>query len=373
MNLNRRSFLVAGSAFALGGCLSRGRRRPPQDSAVVAEIEDEIAKGYFTCCCAGTVGGAVYTIGDRRPGLGAPVPADEDSLFEIASVSKTFCALVCARLWDAGLLDLDAPFTKYLPDHVLAKEKCDITVRDLGAHCSGFSNGWMGQAGIYNPTWPYRDQASYEAAVLSARPVCARRTDYIYACHNMILLGFIVERLTGLDLDAAARKYVWKPLGLKATTWQNCPNNPDTVRIYTKGWCPLGTKGDENARNSTRPVGNAGVFTSVKELLVYADDLLSRRTFSKAVYDLMFTREFSLDGYGRTFGWDQTPGNAPPGWSAATITHHGYTGQYVAIDPEKHQAAVVLTNLMSSKSEIRSPAYRARRLLAAQRARPTTI
>ena len=367
--MNRREFLVAGSAaLALGGCRSLGwgwGTKPPRNPAVEAEIAREIAAGYYSCCCCGSVGGAVYTIGDRRPGLGAPVPADENSLFELASVSKTFCALVCAQLWDAGKLDLDAPFTKYLPDHILAKEACDVTVRDLGIHFSGFSNGWMGRAGIYNPKWPFSDQAAYERAILSARPEYKRHENYVYACHNMILLGLIIERVTGLDLDAAARKYVWGPLGMKRTTWHNCPDSPDTVRIWTKGWCPLGTKGDENARNSTRPVGNAGVFSSVKELLVYADDLLNRRTFSSAVYDLLFTRAFTQDGYGRSFGWDMTPGNNPPGWSDATVTHHGYTGQFVAIDPVKRQAAVVLTNLMSNDGKIRTPAYRARKTLAA--------
>ena len=264
---------------------------------VAAELERQVGLGYFDSAIAGTAEGLVASVGAARG----------DSLFEVASVSKTFTHLLAALLWQEGRLDIDAPFVRYLPDHVLAKKGTDITVRDLAAHVSGFTNGWMGRAGIYSGKWPYADDAAYERAVLSQLPEFPRRTRCAYACHNTILLGFIVERICGMDLDAAARRYVWGPLGMTGTTWKNVPaDDPRLVQIYTKGPCPLGTKGDENARGCTRP----------------------------------------------------------PGWSDRTIAHGGYTGQLLAIDPKEGRSAIVLTNLRLTDAKGRSQAYEDRRALA---------
>lgn len=61
------------------------------------------------------------------------------SRFDIASVGKVFTAACCALLAADGELEPDAPFTRYLPEHVLGKS-CNITVRDLAMHAGGFDN-----------------------------------------------------------------------------------------------------------------------------------------------------------------------------------------------------------------------------------------
>lgn len=363
---DRRRFLealVATGACAVipgAGCVSR-----PALAAVEEMIRAEIATGRVSCVACGSPDGATYAIGDRRPGLGASVPVDADSLFEIASVSKTFTALVAALLRHEGKLDVDVPFTRYLPDHVLAKEGTSITIRDLASHVSGFTNAWMGRAGIYGGrSWPYADDAAYERAVLAVRPAFARGEKPAYSCHALILLGFILERVGGLDLDALARKYVWDPLGMKSTTWKNVEESPRTVRMWTNGWRPLGTKGDENARGAKRPLGNAGVFSSLNDLLRYADDLANRRVFPKDCYELLFTPVCERGRTRRSFGWDMGPGTNPPGWSAAATNHSGYTGQYIAVDPTTRRASVVLTNLSAADPKARSANFEFRRSLA---------
>lgn len=328
-------------------------------------IRAEIATGRVSCIACGSPDGAVYAVGNRRPGLGSSIPVAADSLFEIASVAKTFTALLAALFRHEGKLDIDVPFTKYLPDHVLAKEGASITIRDLASHVSGFTNAWMGPAGIYGgKPWPYADDAAYERAVLAVRPAFARGEKCAYSCHAMILLGFILERVSGLDLDALARKYVWGPLGMKSTTWKNIKEDPRTVRMWTNGWRPLGTKGDENARGVKRPIGNAGVFSSLNDLLRYADDLANRRVFPKDCYDLLFSPVHECGRTRWSFGWDMGPGTSPPGWSARSICHSGYTGQYIAVDPSTRRSSVVLTNLSAADPKARSANFEFRRSLA---------
>ena len=356
MERTRRDFIFGSLGLAtagvLVGCRTAGAARRTR---VTAELERQVGLGYFDSAIAGTAEGSVASVGVARG----------DSLFEVASLSKTFTHLVAALLWQEGRLDIDAPFVRYLPDHALAKKGTDITVRDLAAHVSGFTNAWMGRAGIYSGKWPYADDAAYERAVLSQLPEFPRRMRCAYACHNTILLGFIVERICGMDLDAAARRYVWGPLGMTGTTWKNVPaDDPRLVQIYTKGPCPPGTKGDENARGCMRPIGNAGVFTCFDDLRRYVADLLDRRTFPREVYDLLMTPEFESGRSRRSFGWDMSNGTRPPGWSDRTIAHGGYTGQLLAIDPKDDRSAIVLTNLRLTDAKGRSQAYEDRRALA---------
>jgi len=291
--------------------------------------------------------------------------ARADSIFEVASVSKTFTALVAARLWCEGKLDLDAPITQYLPEHVLAKSGTDVTVRDLASHCSGFTDDWMITEKIWgSKKFPFPSDEAYFKRLMGVKPSWTRRTKYRYACTNFILLGIIVERASGMDLASAAKKYVFDSLKMSDTRWRHPADLSRCVQIYTHGPRDLGTPGDENARGVSRAIGNAGVFTTLEDMLKYATDLLERRTFEPKCYELLFTLSYEEGKRRRSFGWDMAAGTNPPGWSASTINHSGYTGQYLAIDPVNHKAAVVLTSLKLDDRAGRAAAYEFRRELA---------
>lgn len=361
--MNRRAFIASASAMALtgGGCAFPFR---PLDHrrAVAAEIDRQIAKGYFSCACCGNQDGEIWTVGNRRPECGAYLPVSESSLFEVASISKLFTASLAAILHCRGVLNIDEKFTKYLPGHVLAREDTSITLRDIASHSAGFSDGWF--YSDWHRAKMYRDPKRFREGVLSARPVAKRRSCCRYACHNMILIGYAIENVCGMDLDAAAREFLWRPLGMSSTCWHNIPGNGRTVQIYTSGAVEPGFKGDEKARVSDRPIGNAGVFTSLEDMMLFAGDLLKRRTFPEEYYRLLFTPDFDDGSKRRTFGWNMPRQPASGPWSDRTISHSGYTGQYVAVDPQRGNFAVVLTNDSSRGRKERSEAYSNRVRLA---------
>lgn len=121
--------------------------------------------------------------------------------------------------------------------------------------------------------------------------------------------------------------------------------NPRAVETFTNGRLPPGVHGDESARAYPHPMGNGSAFSTAGDLLKFVGDLLVRRTFPKAYYDLLLTPCWEKGGVRRSFGWDMSAtGHRPEGWSAATIAHGGYTGNTIAVDPEKGFAGVVLTN-----------------------------
>ena len=331
--IDRRGFIGGCAAFAAVGC--RSARRVRREDAVRAELRRQIDGGLMAGCVCGIVGGALFAAGERtRHPSSSPMTAD--CIFDLASVGKTFTASLCARLVADGRLDPDAPFTDYLPEHVLAKENCSITVRDLATHTGGFDN-----------SKPYilPDPEAFDRALYAKRPVRPRGERYEYACSNFIYLGRIVERVTGTDLESAARTLLWRPLGMGDTCWHEVVGNPRAVETFTNGRLPPGTHGDESARVYPRAMGNGSAFSTAGDMLQFAGDLLSRRTFPKAYYDLLLTPCYEKGGVRRSFGWDMGAGlHRPPGWSAATVAHGGFTGNTIAVDPAHGFAGVVLTN-----------------------------
>lgn len=329
--LSRRAFIRCGcgaaAATALHGCRTWGDAR----AARVREmLERDVADGLVRGAVFATADGlGPEAVGERRPGA----PMRTDSLFDVASVTKTFTATAAAILVADGRLDPDAPFTDYLPEHVLARENCAISVRDLAAHVSGFDGGEAAKAGLDTP-------GCFRAA-MRKRPVRPRGERFEYACYNLVLVGFVVERLSGLRLDAFCRDRVFAPLGLRRTRWGPVADDGNVVRM--PGAPAVGAISDWVARGAGVPLGNAGVFSTADDLTRFAQDLLARRAFRPEVYELLFGVAFEKGGARRSFGFDMSAKLRPAGLSDRAVYHSGWTGQTLCVDPGTGFGGVLLT------------------------------
>ena len=129
-----------------------------------------------------------------------------DSRFDMASTGKVFTAGCCALLIVRGELDPDKPFVHYLPEYW--DHGSDITIRDLAMHVSGFDN---------SKPYDSADPEVFWRELFNKRPVRPRLQAFEYACSNLILLGKIAEKISGMDLETLARRLIWEPLGMKRT------------------------------------------------------------------------------------------------------------------------------------------------------------
>ena len=120
--------------------ISDGTASSPEERLENAwrEAQTQIASGLIQGAVIAVAGGPAAAAGLQcvHP---AEKPMTVHSRFDIASVGKVFTAACCALLAADGELEPDAPFTRYLPEHVLGKS-CNITVRDLAMHAGGFDN-----------------------------------------------------------------------------------------------------------------------------------------------------------------------------------------------------------------------------------------
>ena len=361
--MTRRDFMLGGLAatvFPYGCRLRQGAANEALTTAMRRFVDDGLFGGVVCMsnrddsACAG-----------NRTLTPADGPVTMRSVFDLASVGKTQTASLCALLFADGRLDVDAPFTTYLPEHVLAGENCTVTVRDLATHSGGFDNAK-----------PYMtpDPKLYFEKLYAKRPVRPRGEKFEYACSNFVYLGLIVEKLTGLDLDTAAKKMLWGPLGMTRTTWNTVVGNPDAVE-YAKSTYqgPVRRIGEHNdicAHYAPRPMGNGSCFSTAPDMLRFCEDLLRRERFPKAYYDLLFAPSFDRGGHRRSFGWDMTASDStfskwtPTKFSDAAICHTGWTGPAIAVDPKRGFAGVVLASQQTGKERTMGPRLQLLELMA---------
>ena len=140
-----------------------------------------------------------------------PLPVDGDTLFQIASVTKTMTATVIMRLIERGALDLDAPVRRYIPAFRLrdaaAQERA--TVRHLVTH----TGGWLGDCFA---DFGNGDDAleRYVAAMAELEQITPLGEIWHYSNSSFALLGRLIEVVTGKTYEAATRELLFVPLGI---------------------------------------------------------------------------------------------------------------------------------------------------------------
>lgn len=310
----------------------------------------------------GKTPGAVVVVGRhdrilhrRAYGERAVLPARQemtlDTIFDLASLTKPLVtATLAAWLIDRGDLQLTDRVSQHLP-RFSGHGKETITVEQLLLHTSGLPPS--------NPLKEYRhgrDKARARAigSVLEAYP--GRR--FIYSDVGYIVLGSLIERITGESLDATARRVLWGPLGMKDTRY--CRRLCESPRIAPtelaggRHTSPIrGEVQDPRAYYLGGVAGHAGLFSTVDDLSRFAQMLLSKGELdgkrilsSEAVSH--FTEPRNMPGGGvRSLGWDvlSTYSKARGvSLSERAFGHGGYTGTSFWVDPDLDLFVIVLSN-----------------------------
>lgn len=157
--------------------------------------------------------------------LAAKKPITEDTVFRIASITKTFTAIAVMQLWEQGLLDLGAPANDYLRAFQLIPAKASFgaaTIRHLLTHTSGIPEMvHLSHAlrYIYGESYPLDEPVPTLGEYYRQGLPVQREpgTMFRYTDHNFAALGQIVEDLSGQPLDRYFREHIFDPLGMADT------------------------------------------------------------------------------------------------------------------------------------------------------------
>lgn len=276
----------------------------------------------------------------------------ETDIYDLASLTKILATTTSVmKLVDEGQLKLSDPVSKYVKEFN-TEQKQGITIRNLLLHNSGLP-----------PFRVYVDSLKTEEEIIQAiknEPLVNEPGEkYVYSDLGFILLGEIVEQITGSSLDKYVRKTFFYPMGMGSTffnpknvgNWISDKIPPTEIDTVYRNKEIRAEAHDERAWYLNGVAGHAGLFSSAHDLAAYAQMLMSGgsyggRNFISPETVSMFTKRQSKIS-DRGYGFDhKSEGFSSAGTlaSSATFGHTGFTGTSMWIDPEKNVGIIILTN-----------------------------
>src|SRR6202795_3800818 len=299
---------------------------------------------------------AIHAFGKLSYDAQAPAVA-EQTKYDIASLTKVVATTtLVAKLVEGDFpvpLDLDAKVERYLPEWGATpgqKEwRSRVTVRHLLTHTSGlppFKEYWRTSKGKQETlSRIFVEPLDYEPG-----------TKEVYSDLGIILMGEIIERLTGRTLDDLAKSYIFDPSGMSNTMFRPAKKlwpriAPTEIDNNLRHRLVQGEVHDENAFAFGGVAGHAGLFSTAPDLAAFCQMLLNGGVYAhqrilRHATIAQFTTPQQLSGGTRTLGWAVPTEGGSSGhyFSAHSFGHTGFTGTSIWIDPDRELFVVLLTN-----------------------------
>ena len=343
------AFVTASSS--VGFASSESRTAKPD--VVLANVDSVITQAISE----GNIPGAVLVVGHNgrtvyRKAYGSRAleprrePMTLDTIFDLASLTKVVATTTAVmQLFEQGKIRLNDPVAKYLPEFA-QNGKEDITIRQLLTHYSGLAPDID-----LTPAFDSK-QAAYQLACLET-PQQAPGAGFIYSDTNFIMLGALVEKISGETLDVYTQTHIFTPLKMTHTrflppaAWRSkiAPTEFDE-----NGHMLRGIVHDPRAQRMGGVAGHAGLFSTGDDLAKFAqalldggDGILSPLTVAKMTEPETPPSASILRG----FGWDiDSPFSSNRGdlLPVGSYGHTGFTGTSIWIDSTTQTYIILLTN-----------------------------
>ncbi len=280
-----------------------------------------------------------------------PVPMTVNTIFDMASITKVMATTTAVmQLYQEGRFRLNDPVSKYLPAFGDNGKK-DITIRQVMTHYSGlppdldWSQPWSGEQTVYKMAF-------------AVKPESPPGIRFRYSDINFIVMGALVEKLSGMPLDVYVQKYVFGPMGMKHTrflppaSWdsQIAPTQYDENHHMLQG-----VVNDPTSRRMGGVAGHAGLFSDAGDVSIFAQNLLnllagrpSEFPLTRLTAEKMTTPQNPATGVAlRGLGWDiESPFSNNRGelFPVGGFGHTGWTGTDLWMDPWSDSYVIFLSN-----------------------------
>ena len=291
------------------------------------------------------------------------IPTRPDTIYDLASLTKPLVTgLLSARLVEAGELGIDAPISSYLSEFD-RPDKSSLTIRQLLTHTSGLP--------AWRPLYLLTSDRDKVLASIAEEPLQDKPGErVVYSDLGFIVLGFVLERLSGVPLKDLAQDQIFMPLQLTHTFFNPaqamrtgvaaCENGNAYERDMCERDFPSNTHSwresvvwsevhDGNAYFLGGVAGHAGLFSTAGETLKLANQFIALQSqLLKAETCELFRRNLTEGlNEARSFSWqlaatkDSTAGPSLP---LDAFGHTGFTGTSCWIDAKTQRVFILLTN-----------------------------
>ena len=310
-------------------------------------LKRSMDEGAFPGACFGIVSGKERYSGYM--GYAQPGPVRRkmraNSIFDLASLSKVIVTTTAVMiLMEGGEIRLQDRVKDILPDY----RHEGTTILELLTHTSGLP----AEIKFYKFC---RDLDETLSLLYKTDFEYSPDSKVVYSDLGFMLLGLIIESVSGQTLDSFARKYIAKPLYMKDT----CYNPPEELKdrcvateFSQRRGVIVGQVNDGNAYMMGGVSGHAGLFSTLPDLMNFAEMLLNegcyagKKILSPASIDLMGRSYTDCLGERRGLGWQlKTPGYSMGDLVSDDVMYHtGFTGTSILVDRRYGLAFVLLTN-----------------------------
>ncbi|MBN1184159.1 MAG: beta-lactamase family protein [Bacteroidales bacterium] len=270
----------------------------------------------------------------------------ENTVVNIASATKTFTALAIMQLQEKGLLDINQPLHKYMPQFspLIRNENLDnLTVKSVITHSSGIQTDVLKNADL--GSGKYTDVLGYiNESFLLYPPGLVE--SYSNSAYN--ILGHLIKQVSGQDYPEYIHDNILSPLGM---------NNSGFLPDSLKGRTRVYSGGESMHEYGFRDIASGGIYTSINDFIIYAKELMhayngsNSSLLNTSTIREMFTLQSGnviIESNKKGLGWFMFKND-----SVFAVTHAGdaVTGHAeICLIPEKNTAAIILINSSEGES-----------------------
>jgi len=289
-------------------------------------------------------GKVIYSKGFGEANMEKKIPNQANTKFRIGSVTKQFTAMLIVQLAAENKLDLQKPISSYLPDY--PKKTGDlITIHHLLTHTSGVPNFTdfplfqEAQGKTYKPEELVR---LFSDSALEFKP----GSTFSYSNSGYIVLGCLVEKITGKPYEQVLQEKILTPLKMNNTGYDHNQDLKDRASGYDRRG---GSFYPSAYVDMSVPFSAGALYSTVEDLFTWDQALYTEKLLPKKYRDLLFNNYIS-DGDDSYYGYGWFIEESPIGNSGAeigTVDHSGSINGFNALItriPSDHSSVILLNN-----------------------------
>lgn len=305
------------------------------------KMQTWIDAGAFPGCAFGMIGEKNHYCALGNAMITPEIrPVTLDTVYDLASLTKVVGTVpAILHLIEGGELTLDTAIASIISE----AGDSSVTICQCLTHTSGAP-----------ADFPYQDLTGKEAVVKRAASLLPKAgTDSIqYSDINFILLGEVIERISGMGLAQAFGEWIFKPLGMIHTGFSPNQEKSAPTEVRADRGLVWGEAHDGKAHAMGGVSGHAGLFSTVEDIGKFVTAVLNRgigeqgRFLSEASIELMAREHARSEHDRRGLGWMMPYSGSPLGdlCSDRSLFHTGFAGGSILMDLERKAGMVMLTN-----------------------------
>ncbi len=316
------------------------------DSKIAQQIDSLISiynynEGFIGSVLVAQKGKVIFKKGYGEANKEWDIPNETNTKFRIASVTKPFTALLILQLVADHKLDLNQSITTYLKDY--PKETGDrIKIHHLLTHSSGLVRNIETDDKMFHKPKQLVDIFKNEPLLF----IPGEKFQYSNA--GYVLLGYLIEQITGKSYNEVLEEKILKPLKMYNTGYyRHRKLLPNRSAGYRNNFIDYN---NANYFDYSNAFSSGAIYSTVEDMLLFDQALYSEKLLPKKYLDLAFTKQIEDKDYGGYYGYGWEIMEKPVGNSGEVIETIGHTGalpDYCAIFtriPSSETTIVVLSN-----------------------------